>query len=707
MLPRHGNDDSEGPAFVRRYVPAAEPPAQTPEETTSEDPEDQQAWAPHPPEQPLPQPPPPPRFPAGAGETGGGQPGWFWQAQVEEGIAGGQRGFPTPPSERPSANPFERPFGRQEPLSAAMRGPEMQGPPPPFPEKGRHERSRGTRRRSRQRTPLLVAGAVAFAVILAAVGAWRLLGAESCGSNLGLNVAADPAVASAVTVMAQRFNDEDHKVGGRCVKISANAVPSSGIAFALGGDMKPGEAQADAYIPDSSFWLAVAGREAQRTDARLPHPDGSVAASPVVFALPKTAPFANRRVSWTDLMPKQAGAASPYSLHIVDPTSDATGMAALLMARQAAGNGKNAIANFTGILQSIQSGGAQAVAGDVESAFAAFGNTPSPVPLLVTSEQSVWRHARGGGTPVKALIPTGSTISLDFPYITTGSGDKAKASSMFLTSLRSSAGAAEMYRVGLRTAGGVADPSVTSETGLGRTVIPIPATQQGAVIEVLELWRRLRLGTRMLTLVDVSGSMLEGVAGTGQTRMQVTAGEVAKGMAFLPDDAEAGLWSFSTDLNGALPYKELVPLAPMSQPDNAGTHRATLQEKLGQLRAKPLGGTGLYDSVLAAFRKVKTGYEDDKLNIVLVLTDGRNDNKKGISRATLLADLKKEYDPQHPVEVIGLGFGPGVDLGDLQTIAKATGGAAYQISRHEQIRQLFQRSAALKVCDNPQQCITG
>lgn len=620
---------------------------------------------------------------------------------------------PAPPGPGWSSQPQAAETARQsQPPPADFYFTAPPGPPPKKPgppaqapgSKGsRQRRSRGTRRRPPRRAPLVVAAGV-LVVSLVAFGVWRVVLAVTCGGEIGLSVAADPAVAPTVTVMAHRFNDAHHKVGRRCVKISANAVPSSGIAFALGGD-KTRQVAADAYIPDSSLWLAVAGHETERTGAVLPRPAGSVADSPLVFAIPKSA-AATGRVSWKDLEPGRTGV-SRYSLHIVDPTRDATGMAALLTARKTAGSGKDALKNFTGILQNVQAGGAHAVAGDAESAFATFGDGASPVPLLVTSEQSVWRHARAGGTPVAATLPEDATMSLDFPFITVGSGAKAAAAREFLSALRSRAGAAELHRIGLRTADGVADRSITGTTGLTGLPPVAPHADPAAVIEALEAWRQLRLGTRLLTLIDVSGSMLDEVAGTDETRMQVTAQEVGKGMALLPDDAEIGLWSFSTDLDGSRPYKELVPLGPMNQPDSEGTHRAALQAALGRMRAKPLGDTGLYDSVLAAFRKVKESYQDDKINIVLVLTDGRNDYKNGINRQTLLADLKKEYDPRRPVQVVAIGFGPGIDFGDLQTIARATGGAAYQIRRNDQIRQLFQRSAALKVCDNPERCPTG
>ncbi|TDD61562.1 VWA domain-containing protein [Actinomadura rubrisoli] len=390
------------------------------------------------------------------------------------------------------------------------------------------------------------------------------------------------------------------------------------------------------------------------------------------------------------------------SLRFLGPEQNSAGMIALLMARQAAGTGQKALAAFTGILQSAQSEGGMAA--DQASAFdglVRFGGGSTPV--LAVSEQAVWRHAVAGGAPVEAALPADGTMNLDFPLIV-AAGGKAEVARQFMKALGSGAG--ELAKAGLRPAGGGTAPAVSAVTGIATATGGTPP-KPGAVIETLEMWRRMRLGTRMLTVVDVSGSMLEKVPGTRRTRMAVTAGEVEKGMSLLPDSADAGLWAFSTGMDGPRPYKELVPLGRLGGIEGTLTHRAVMQQALGKMRAKPDGDTGLYDSVIAAYRRVKAGYRADMINVALVLTDGRNDFTGGLSEQALLAQLKAEYDAERPVQVVGIAFGPDVDLGALQRIAKATGGAAYQIRDPGQIHALFQQSAALKICDNPRQCPTG
>jgi Mg-chelatase subunit ChlD len=62
---------------------------------------------------------------------------------------------------------------------------------------------------------------------------------------------------------------------------------------------------------------------------------------------------------------------------------------------------------------------------------------------------------------------------------------------------------------------------------------------------------------------------------------------------------------------------------------------------------------------------------------VLVVTDGTNEDSQGVDLDELLETLRSEADPERPIKVIGVALGPDADLGALQQIADATGGAAY------------------------------
>ncbi len=84
-------------------------------------------------------------------------------------------------------------------------------------------------------------------------------------------------------------------------------------------------------------------------------------------------------------------------------------------------------------------------------------------------------------------------------------------------------------------------------------------------------------------------------------------------------------------------------------------------------------------------QRVRETYDPEKVNSVLLITDGKNEDENGIDLDTLLAELAKIDDPTKPVPVIMIGFGPDTDLAAMQQIAQATKGAAYSASKPEDL----------------------
>jgi hypothetical protein len=213
----------------------------------------------------------------------------------------------------------------------------------------------------------------------------------------------------------------------------------------------------------------------------------------------------------------------------------------------------------------------------------------------------------------------------------------------------------------------------------------------------MQAWTKLSLRTRMLTLLDVSGSMAQPV-GQGMTRMQATAQVAQGGLAMLPDETDLGLWTFSTNLNGPLDYREEVPIGPLSTRLGSGTRRQAILSALGRVRPKPDGNTGLYDSVLASVRSLRKTYKAGYYNSVLVLTDGKNDDDHGVGLSTLLRTLKQESDPDKPIMVVFIGYGPDVDMASMQRIAVETNGEAYHASKPQDVQRILLETIARRIC---------
>src|SRR5262249_57716541 len=162
----------------------------------------------------------------------------------------------------------------------------------------------------------------------------------------------------------------------------------------------------------------------------------------------------------------------------------------------------------------------------------------------------------------------------------------------------------------------------------------------------------------------------EMVSGKGRKWRGLNKQSAQAGMGLFKTTTELGLWIFSTNLDGSRDYKELMPIQPMY----AG--RARAYDLIGQIQAKQHGGTGLYDTVLAGYQKLRAGWNPARINVLVVLTDGQNEDPNGISRATLLSRLRALADPSKPLRIVLIGLGPGVNITELTQIAAVTGGRA-------------------------------
>ena len=204
--------------------------------------------------------------------------------------------------------------------------------------------------------------------------------------------------------------------------------------------------------------------------------------------------------------------------------------------------------------------------------------------------------------------------------------------------------------------------------------------------------------SRMLAVMDISGSMRAAVPGTDEDRIGLAKEAAARGLGLYRADSDIGLWEFSTDLTPTSDHRELIGISSLGPDGQGGTGAAKLAAALNGLRAIPNGGTGLYNTTLDAVRTVRSGYDPARVNAVLLLTDGINDDVNSISLDQLLSTLTAEQDPARPVPVIAIAFGPDSDVDALQQISRATGGATYLSQDPRQIGEIFLDAVGQRLC---------
>ena len=290
---------------------------------------------------------------------------------------------------------------------------------------------------------------------------------------------------------------------------------------------------------------------------------------------------------------------------------------------------------------------------------------------------------RGPTVPLAAFYPANSSTILDeVPYVvlspTASVEARAQAAQAFLAMVRSEEGVRLLTAAGLRDTEGI---NRLLDERLGVLATLPEWTSRPVSPRVLTAARQTFLALHQhgatLAVFDSSGSMAEIVPNSGgRTKFEVAIDAAIAGLPLFADDSELGLWHFSTRLDGDRDYQELVPLGPLSEDVNGVPRREYLTSFAGRIR--PANDTGLYDTALAAYEKMTAEYVPGKVNQVVILTDGKNEDPGSISLEELVERLRELYDPQRPVQLITIAYGADADQEALRRISEATGAKSYQ-----------------------------
>jgi Ca-activated chloride channel family protein len=206
----------------------------------------------------------------------------------------------------------------------------------------------------------------------------------------------------------------------------------------------------------------------------------------------------------------------------------------------------------------------------------------------------------------------------------------------------------------------------------------------------MNIWTGLTRSTNVLLVLDVSGSMRQTVPGTGKNRLALAKEAASGAVNLFGGDTSAGLWVFSTKLDGARDYREVVPLGKLG--DDLGGGRTRKDAMLGAIdRLTPGGDTGLYDTVAAAQQAVMDRYLAGATNLVVLMTDGKNDDPPGgLTLDQLRAKLtQSSSNAARKVPVITVGYGEDVDFAVLQEVSRITGAPSYTSKTTVDIKQVL------------------
>jgi Ca-activated chloride channel family protein len=603
--------------------------------------------------------------------------------------------------------------------------------------------------RRRRRPTALLAAACLLLVVALGIGAFVVFVNQPAQSlacregNLPLQVVVSPDQAEVITQAAAEYERRRPAVDDRCVDVQVRGADSAEVAGALstGWDETTQGPRPDVWVPAASTWaLQVALRQQASGQAvlmPLEYPD-KIATTPMVMAMPKPMAEAlgwpNADVSWRDLLgvvAEQKGWKAlgqpqwgAFKLGKTDPNLSTPGLEALIAAVFAATGQTSELSVETLVKQEDQLrrvilGLERAPGQDADTPATFLANLQqadqadqvldfvSAVPL---DEKSVWDYNRGNASgledggerakpavPLAAVYPKEGTLVADHPWVVLRAPwvdeTKQRAAGGFLDYLQSEPIQTRFQEAGFRTSEGRAGPQLSEANGLlpdqpARVLAP-PAPK--VVAAALQSWNAARKRSNVLAVFDVSGSMKEEVPGTGgKTKMDLVKSATGQALALFAPETNLGTWVFSSNLAGSRDWAESVPIGPTNaRLPNGKLRRQVLAESLAALQATD-GDTGLYDTSLAAFRAVQRSYAPQRINIVVLLTDGINDDPTGgISRAELLRRLKAEQQKDKPVQIITVAYGANADATSLRLISQATGGLAYVSRDPRDILRVF------------------
>jgi Ca-activated chloride channel family protein len=533
---------------------------------------------------------------------------------------------------------------------------------------------------------------VIIPLVLVLLGAGGIVGYQwyvdnVCSGKITATIVTTPRTAALLRPLASSWTQTDPQIDRVCASVDIQEQETSLTAKALSEEWAPGGGQMpDVWVPQSSAWARAAAASSAIADRIMPDRLPSVARTPLVIAMPKalaeTFGWPESQLEWKDLLDKLAGDGT-VKIGMSDPATSTVGLLALSSIIDANDDTDVDAEEFKRVYYFQQR--VAVYKSTSEELFAEYlsgaGQTLTAFPAF---EQDVVKHnEENPSLPLVAVYPKNATTEADHPFLQFTNApwtDKQRQSvaEAFLLYLKGEAGRNEVLAQGFRDSNRTAGPELTPAMGVVTklTALPRAVLLPDAISRTVTYWNGLTRPSNVLLVLDVSGSMGNQVPGTGQSKLDLTKGAAAQAVGFFGDKSSAGLWSFSSaQQQSNQPYRELVKTAGLSEPNQ----RKKLNDELGKLVAN--GNTGMYDTVWAAHQHLQANYRPDAENLVVLLTDGADDDQlRGLQLAELIERLKGA-DPAKPVKIVTIALGRETDSEALTQVSTTTGVRSYSAAR--------------------------
>jgi Ca-activated chloride channel family protein len=484
--------------------------------------------------------------------------------------------------------------------------------------------------------------------------------------------------------LIKRFNSDRVEVGGRPVFVEGSVV-SSGEAQS---DIADGDLQPVAWSPASSLWGRLLNFEADQELASDENP--SIVRTPLVIAMwepfAKALGWPQREIGFAEIIrlarSNQGFAAfghpefGSFKLVHTNPDFSTSGLEAVVAEYYAATGKKEGLTE-----KDVESSRARAIVRDIERSIVHYGDTtlfiadqmrkegPGYASAVAMEEVTLLDFNRNRGPQPKlvALYPPEGTFYSDNPFIVLG-GEwvrpaQREAAQRFQEYLAEEITPELAARSGFRPADLETEPvaPVSKENGVDpaqpKRVLGLPEPR--TLDRIRRAWREDRKPANVLLVVDTSGSMAD------ENRLVRAKQGLKAFFEQVGQQDSVGLNIFSDQL------QSLLPIAPLR-----GNERQ-MRETVNNLIAD--GGTAVYDATIDGFETVRREAGPERINAVVVLTDGEDTDSAASARDVVEA-VRAQGDSDNQVRVFTIAYSAGA-LGAaeaLADIAEASGGQAYE-----------------------------
>ncbi|UCC63902.1 MAG: VWA domain-containing protein, partial [Anaerolineae bacterium] len=546
-----------------------------------------------------------------------------------------------------------------------------------------------------QRSSLIFLGVLAVVLVIACCGVSVLLylafmrgtGDEAtvapAREGATLRVAYSPEKEALFVQLVNEFDRQGFKTpdGQKMVVDPIRLDPEAMIDHALAGDL-------EAISPDSSVWLYqldAAWMEARGTDLPVVGETVRYAVSPVVIAMwedvARSMGYPDKSLGWKDLL--EAAQSDPGFKWSHPSTGSASGLLATLAEFYA---GAGATRGLT--LEDAQRQSTLDYVAAIERTVRYYGEGEwavvqrvleegrSYLDAFVCQEQLVVYLNQNQRDRIVAIYPKEGSLWEDHPLVLLETPDlttdQRLVFSQFRDFLRSAEAQAAVLAAGYRPADlgiSLTDPGspLTAANGVDpaqpQTSLQLP---NAAVVDVVRnVWWYTKRHTNVYLVVDVSGSMRGEKIQGAQEALRAFVDQIQG------DLERVGLIEFSSQV------RETVPLGELEG------SRSRLVNAIEALVVS--GDTALLDAVDLAYESLQRRADTERINAVVVMTDGL-ENHSSINLRQLLQKL--EAQEEVPVVVFCIAYGGDADRETLQRIAEATGGQLRE-GDLETIRELY------------------